>query len=161
MNGNKFLKEKLELIFVILMAINVIWGALVFLGFLGLDLIGWLILNVCSPSEIVAIIGLLSKKKTISNISVPMLLMFGGGGLFLFSWSGYMIQAQLNHILMVLVSIYILWTSYKVKAFKKMLAGIVIGGIVVALIEFLIFPVYFTNAPPKVIEILKDMGFLI
>jgi len=40
-----------------------------------------------------------------------------------------------------------------------MAAGLVIGGMIVALIEFLIFPVYFANAPPKVIEILKDMGF--
>lgn len=147
--------RRIELLLVALMGINVFWGALVFMGFLGLDVFGWLIMNICSPSEMVAIIGILTKKRLISSISVPLLLRFGGLGLFIFSWSGFMLQGQLNHILMVLTSIYILWASYKARAWKDLFIGIAIGVTVVVLVDFLVFPLYFANAPPKVKELLK------
>lgn len=155
METKSLLGRRLELVLVGLMGINIFWGALVFMGFLGLDLLAWLIMNICSPSEMVAISGILTRKKLILSISVPLLLRFGGLGLFIFSWSGFMLQGQLNHILMVLTSIYILWTLYKARAWKDLCIGTIIGVTVVALVDFLIFPIYFANAPPKVKELLE------
>lgn len=148
-------RRRIELLLVALMGINIFWGALVFMGFLGLDLLGWLVMNICSSSEMVAIIGIATKRRLISGIAVPLLLRFGGFGLFIFSWSGFMLQGQLNHILMVLTSVYILWASYKARAWKDLGIGIVIGVAVVILVDFLIFPVYFASAPPKVKELLE------
>jgi len=141
--GNRGLMRSLELVLVGLMGINILWGALVFMMFLQLDLLAWLVVNVCSPSEMVAITGILTKKKLVSSLSVPLLLRFGGLGLFIFSWSGFMLQGQLNHILMVFTAVYIVWSLCKSRAWKELGLGIAIGTVVVLFVDFLIFPLYF------------------
>jgi len=149
------LRRRFELVLVGLMGINIFWGALVFIGFLRLDLLTWLVMNICSPSEMIAISGILTKNKLVSSISVPLLLRFGGLGLFTFSWSGFMLQGQVNHILMVFTSVYIIWVLCKSKAWKDLSLGIVIGTVAVLFVDFLVFPLYFANAPPRVIELLE------
>ncbi len=154
--------ERLGMPLAVLNALMVAWNAFVFFVFLRVGVLDWLVLNVCSPSQIVAIAGLLSKKKEVVGVSIPLLLRFGVGGMLLFSWSGYMLQAQANHILMIITTVYLLYTTIKnedKKQRQKMLVGLGIGVLLVLLIDFVVFPWYFANMSPRIIELLKDMGF--
>ncbi len=71
-----------------------VWASLVFLVFLRLDVLSWIMLNICSPTQFATILALASQRRLLMNAAVPWLLFFGFGGLLIFSWSGYMIVAQ-------------------------------------------------------------------
>ena len=144
---------------IVLNAILALWSTFVFLVFLGFGVLEWLMMNICAPTQFLAVIGLLSGRKIIMNISVPMLLFFGGDGLFMFGWEGYMIQAQVSHLIMVITALYILYISYKSGETREILIGAGIGILIVLIFMLVIFPWYYQNPDPRVVEMMKDMGF--
>lgn len=88
----------------------------------------WLTTNLCVSASLIVILGFLTKNKGISNIAVPLLLVFGIGGFFLMGWNNLLrLYSQAHHFLMVLTAIYILVDSYQVKEFKRMKIGLIIG----------------------------------
>jgi hypothetical protein len=70
-----------------------------------------------------------------------------------------MIAAQISHLIMTISAIYILTVSTKDKEIKKMLIGLGIGILVLALLQFVIFPWCWAHPDPKVLEMMKEMGF--
>ena len=148
-----------RIVLVVLNAILAGWATFVFLVFLKFSLLAWLMMNICSPTQFLVIIGLLSKRKILMNVSVPLLLFFGFGGLFMFSWSGHMVVAQISHLVMSVTAIYILTVSIRDKEIKKMLIGLGIGILVLVLLQFVVFPWYYAHPDPEVLEMMKEMGF--
>jgi uncharacterized membrane protein YkgB len=77
-------------------------------------------------------------------------LFFGGGGLFFFPWSGFMITAQVSHIAMVLALIHAIIDAFVTRGWKSKVFGL-IGGIVV-FAGFLVLQQSYTRAHPELWE---------
>lgn len=151
-----------RLLLIALSALNVAWGAFVFMGFLGLDPLAWLMVNVCAPSEAIAVAGLWTRNRGLMGFSVPLLLVFGFGGLFVFSWGGYMLQAQLNHLLMTITAMYIVYDTLGRKEKSdshSLIRGMLAGILAAVLMQAVVHPWYFANAPESVTKLLADMGY--
>jgi hypothetical protein len=140
-------------ILIALNLVNAVYSTFIFLVFLGVPVYYWVFLNICAPIQFFTVAGLIFKSKNITSISIPMLTFFGCGGLFLFSWKGYMIQAQLNHILMTVTAAYLFLKNLKDK--KRLLIGLSVGVTIVVLLVFLAFPVVMNI--PEVMEIFERM----
>lgn len=148
-----FRSRKFLWILIILNLANAVYSTFVFLVFLHVPVQYWVFLNICAPIQFFTIIALLIKNKVLMNVAIPLLVFFGFGGLFIFSWSGYMIQAQLNHILMTITAIWIFLMSLENK--RKMMIGISIGIIIVLILQLFILPNVMNI--PEVKEIFEQM----
>lgn len=94
----------------------------------------WFFFNICFFSVLIFLVGFFLKNKMIMSASIPFLTYFGTVGMFVFSWQGMMIIAQIAHIFMTLAIIYIILESIRGKEWKRP-----IGGFLVGLIIFLLF----------------------
>ena len=83
-------------------------------------------INTCITGEILAVLSLLLRNKTLSGVSIPLLLWFGIGGRINFSGSWFS-PMHLTHVLMVFVSIYLIYFVWKVIKGKKKYFWIGIG----------------------------------
>jgi hypothetical protein len=128
-----------------------VWASLVFLVFLRLDLLSWIMLNACSPTQFVTILALATQRRLVMNAVVPWLLFFGFGGLLIFSWSGYMIVAQISHMIMTITAVFILVCTAKERKFRALITGIAIG--VFALVPFRFYQDQFLNAHPELLRL--------
>ncbi len=99
-----------------------------------LPFLAWLCFNACAPSVVIFLTGFLLQSRRLMAASLPFLLYFGGGGLFVFGWHGTSLIAQAGHILMVAACVYIISEITKAKAWKKALNGLVAGIIVFAVV---------------------------
>ncbi len=125
-------KKNIEKFFIFSFLVIILLNAFYFLRVLEKDFLNWTTTNLCSIASLIVIIGFLFKNRIILNSAVPLLLFFAIGGLFLMGWDNFMrIYSQVHHILMILSAFYILFESYRVKAFKEMKIGLVIGLILV------------------------------
>lgn len=140
----KITQGKIDLLLITLMGLGILINAVFFLFVREKTILGWLEINLCVVAEAIAIIGLIRKNKVISSIAVPMLMSFAIGGIILFNWTDFaMIKAQIDHILMIVVAIYImkknlpdseLEEKIRSKEYRKIAIGILIGIIATALI---------------------------
>ncbi len=105
-----------------------------FLGIARFPFLAWLNFNACAPSIIIFLTGFLLKNRMIMAASLPFLLYFGGGGLFVFGWHGTSIVAQAGHILMMAACIFIIAEITKAKAWKKALYGLMAAIIAFAVL---------------------------
>ncbi len=154
MNWKEFLQSnKFTWILITLNLINAVFSTFVFLVFLGVPVYYWFFLNICAPTQFLTIIALLMRNKVLMNIATPLLLYFGFGGLFIFSWSGYMLQAQLNHILMTITAVYIFLLSLSDK--QKLITGISIGVVIILILQIFFFPIIFSI--PEVKNLFEQM----
>lgn len=87
----------------------------------------WLLYNACVPATSLYVIGYIVKNRVIINISIPFMLMFGGGGLFLFHWYGAALVAQMGHIFMLMAIIWIISDNSFHKQWKRAFVGMSIG----------------------------------
>ena len=145
--------RKLFWMLITLILVNALWSTFVFLVFLKVPIYYWIFLNICAPTIYLTIAALLLKNEVFMNAMVPFLIYFGTGGLFVFSWSSIMLQAQFTHILMTITAIYIVLSSLDDK--KKMLVGFTIGIIAILILTLVAFPIVFSN--PDVVKILEQM----
>jgi hypothetical protein len=123
------------------------------IGFLGL-----IFINTCILGEIFAILALLLRNRHLAGLSLPLLLWFGIGGRLNFSGSWFA-PMHLTHVLMVLVSIYLVYFVWKVVEGKKK-AFWVGFGIGVLLLFFLLFIMgWYYSTHPEAYEILLDVGW--
>lgn len=150
---NLLKSRKLFWALIILILVNALWSTFVFLVFLKVPFYYWIFLNICAPTIYLTTAALLIKNKVFMNVMVPFLIYFGTGGLFVFSWSSIMLQAQFTHILMTITAIYIVLSSLDEK--KKMLVGLTLGIIAILIVTLLAFPIVFSN--PEVATILEQM----
>ncbi len=98
---SKNLHRKLGFIILIFNILMMIGSTYHFLFVFKFPILAWLLFNACVPACTLYILGYFLKKPVLLNTSIPFMLMFGGGGLFLFHWYGPALIAQLGHIFMV------------------------------------------------------------
>jgi hypothetical protein len=154
MGYKEFLKSKKFLwILIILNLINAVYSTFIFLVFLQVPVYYWIFLNICAPIQFFTIAGLLLGNRKVTSVAVPLLIFFGFGGLFVFSWSGYMIQAQLNHILMTITAVYIFWMNLEDK--RTLAIGVSLGVVVVLMLTLFALPMVMHI--PEVKEIFEQM----
>jgi hypothetical protein len=118
-----------------------------FLGQARFPVLGWIFFNACFVSGLIWIAGFVFKWRWMTMASLPFLLFFGGGGLFLFPWSGYMITAQVSHIAMMLAFAYAIVDAFATRGWKQKLFGL-LGGIVV-FAGFLVVQQNYTKRHPE------------
>jgi len=108
----------------LLAILNAAWY---FLGIARFSLLAWLCFNACTPSVIIFLLGFLLQSRMLMAASLPFLLYFGGGGLFVFGWQGTSLIAQVGHLLMISAVIYVIAEITKANAWKKALYGLIAG----------------------------------
>lgn len=149
--------RKIGLIIAIGNIVMMFFSANYFLFMEKFPIVPWLFFNACFPSALVFLIGFFSKNKIIMSASIPFLAYFGGGGLFVFSWSGGMIMAQISHIFMVLAIVYTVLEVAKTKKWKKFILGFVLGLVVF----LMILPIHqnYIKSHPGYLEKMGDPKF--
>jgi hypothetical protein len=145
--------KKIGLIIAVGNIIMMFFSANYFLFMAKFPIVPWLFFNACFPSALFFLIGFFLKNKTMMSASIPFLAYFGGGGLFVFSWSGEMIMAQISHIFMVMAIVYTILEVVKTKEWKKFILGFSLG-LAMFLIIFPVHQNYIKNHP----EYLEKMG---
>lgn len=114
--------------------IMMILSAYFYLIMVEFPITAWFFFNICFFSTLIFLIGFFLKNKVIMSASIPFLAYFGTRGMFIYSWQGMMIIAQITHIFMTLAIVYIIFESIKSKEWRKLIIGFIIG-----LVIFLIF----------------------
>jgi uncharacterized membrane protein len=117
----------------ILMALN---STYVFLGFLKVGVDGWLMMNSCAPSIALFVAGFLLESPILMIASSVLMFRYGTLGLFVFSWSGTNLIAQVGHILMTIAVIYTLIDLLRNRRWKSLGLGLLLGTAI--LIPYLI-----------------------
>ena len=137
--------------------VNVINSTGFFLGMARFPVTAWLAFNACAPSVMLYLAGYFSGKERIMAASLPFLLYFGTGGMFVFGWSGTALYAQIGHIAMTMASAWIITKLVTEKTVRQSSAGFAAGIIVFALI--LPLQQYYVKSHPEYIEKLGDRTF--
>lgn len=123
-----------------------------------LGILDLLFINTCIVGEIIAVFALLLRNKLLAGLSIPLLLWFGIGGRLNFGGSWFS-PMHLTHVLMALVSIYLVYFVWKViKGGKKTFwVGFGIG---VFLLFFLVLMMgWYYSTHPESYKILLDVGW--
>ncbi|MCL6613622.1 MAG: hypothetical protein K6U03_03200 [Firmicutes bacterium] len=107
-----------------LAAIN---STVVFLVVLRTGVTGWLMMNSCAPSVILFLIGFLLGSRILMTAAAVMMFRYGTLGLFVFSWSGPNIAAQIGHILMTLAVIYVAVDLVRHRRWRELGLGVALG----------------------------------
>ena len=148
---------KIGWIIAILNIAIIIYSARSFLYKLHFPVTAWLVLNSCTPSVTLFLVGFFTGKKSLMALSLPFLFFFGSLGLFLFGWSDRVIIAQIGHILMICALIYTISVITLEKLWKRSLIGLILG--VILLIAALPLQQKFFKEHPEYIKKLGDPGF--
>lgn len=127
-------------------ALCMINSAYYFLVQVRFPVLGWIFFNACFASSLIWIAGFIFRWRWMSIASLPFLLFFGGGGLLMFPWSGFMITAQISHIVMMLAFIHVIIDAFSTRGWKPKVFGL-IGGIVV-FVGFMFLQQSYTKANP-------------
>lgn len=109
--------------------------------------LGWVFFNSCFVASLIWLVGFIFRWRWLSMASLPFLLFFGGGGLLFFPWSGFMITAQISHVVMMLAFIHTIVDAFCTRGWKAKVFGL-IGGIVV-FVGFLVLQQSYTKAHPE------------
>lgn len=150
-------QQKAGLAVVIASIILGINGAVYFLAAQNFTITEWLFFNICAPSTLVFITGYFLNKKILMTSAIPFLFFFGTGGMFVFSWQGTSIIAQINHLLMTAMIVYAIYFSIKDKKAKQGILGFAIGLIIFIII--LPYQQAFIKNNPELLKKVGDQQF--
>ena len=137
--------------------INVLNSSWFFLGMTKFPVNAWLAFNACAPSVALYLAGYFSGKDLLMAASLPFMLFFGTGGLFVFGWSGTAIYAQIGHMAMTMASLWIITKIITEKKVKVSAPGVIVGIVVFAFI----LPVQqnYVKSHPEYLKKLDDSTF--
>lgn len=107
-----------------LMAIN---STFVFLVYMKTGVPGWLMMNSCAPSIALWVAGFVAGSPLVMIAASVMMFGWGTLGLFVFSWSGTNLIAQIGHILMTLAVLDTLVEALRHRRWKALGAGLLLG----------------------------------
>ncbi|MBN1220954.1 MAG: hypothetical protein JXM69_18675 [Anaerolineae bacterium] len=141
-------------VFNVLLAFN---STFVFLTVLNTGLVGWLMLNTCAPSIFLFAAGFLLGSPVVMMAAAVIMFRYGTLGLFVFSWDGYNLIAQVGHILMTLAVIYLMVYLVRQRRWKTLLLGLALG--LVCLIPLMMIQEAWLNAHPGIVEQLFSGNF--
>jgi hypothetical protein len=131
----------------VLMAIN---SANFFLGTLKTGVVGWLMMNTCAPSIALFVIGFLLGSPAVMVAASAIMFHYGTLGLFVFSWSGGNLMAQVGHILMTLAVVHVAVDVVRRRRWKALGLGLLLGMAI--LIPLTIVQTMWINAHPEMVE---------
>jgi len=95
------------------------------------SVIEWLMFNACAPAVALFLLGYASRRKIVMYMSIPALAFFGGGGLFIFGWTGTAIISQVGHILMVSAAAWMVYGIIRESDYKNAAIGLLIAAVLV------------------------------
>ena len=139
----------------ILVALNMLAAlnaAFFFLGMLKASVGEWLVMNTCTPSIVIFVVGFLLGSPLTMVAGSVLMFYYGTGGLFVFGWDAYNIIPQIGHILMTLAVIYVMVYIAHGRKWKTLVLGLVLG--LAILIPFMAIQVSWFNAHPEMREML-------
>ena len=149
--------RKIGWILVVLELMSVVNGIIFFLGIMKFSVVSWLAFNACTPTMLFFVAGFIARKDIVMAASVPLLLFFGGSGLFVFGWSGAMIFAQVSHILMVLSVIYLIVVAGSEHRIRKCALGFLAGILLFA--ATVPFQQIYVRTHPEFVKMMGDPVF--
>jgi hypothetical protein len=114
-------------ILVILNVLMAIMSTNFFLGTLKTGVEGWLMMNTCAPSIALFVIGYLLGSPIVMIAGAVAMFRYGTLGLFVFSWSGSNLIAQVGHILMTLAVAYVVIDTIRNRRWKIAGLGVALG----------------------------------
>ncbi|MBN1501024.1 MAG: hypothetical protein JW982_12760 [Spirochaetes bacterium] len=126
----QFITDRTGLIICIINLLLVLNSTFFFLFKMKTGIQAWLMLNSCAPSMYLFILGYFLRSSVLTAASSVMMIRWGFLGLFMFSWEGFNIIAQIGHIAMTFTVIYTFFTLIKQKKFKSLIAGLLLGLII-------------------------------
>lgn len=121
-----------------------------FMGMLKTNFEGWLMMNTCAPSIFLFVLGFLLRSPAVMIAGSLAMFRYGTLGLFVFSWSGGNMVAQVGHILMTTAVIYTVVDTVRNLRWKSSLAGVVLG--IVLLVPFTIIQDAWCKAHADVVD---------
>jgi hypothetical protein len=126
------------------------WSTFVFLGFLRLSPVEWVMINTCAPSVYLFALAFLLKSPLLMVAASVWMLRFGVGGLFVFSWEGVNLTAQVGHLLMTAGVLYTAWRVIGERRWRALALGAALG--LAALIPFTLIQGAWFKARPGLLE---------
>ena len=147
---DEFTRDKWGWVIVILNFFMALNSTYFFLARMNTGVDGWLMMNSCAPSIFFFVIGYLLRSPIVMTASMVMLLRWGTAGLFIFSWDGFNIIAQVGHIFMTFACIYFLYRVIGEQRWKSLLIGLIIGVIIVAV--YSVIQIEWFNNHPGILE---------
>lgn len=104
-----------------------------FLILLKTGVTGWLMMNSCAPSITLFVLGYALANPVVLTAAAVLMLRYGTAGLFVFSWTGPNLIAQIGHVLMTLAAAYVVYRIVRERRWRALAAGVVTGIVLVAL----------------------------
>jgi hypothetical protein len=126
------------------------WSTFVFLGFLRFSPVEWVMINTCAPCVYLFAIAFMLKSPLLMVAASLLMLRYGTGGLFVFSWEGVNLTAQVGHLLMTVGAIYTAWRVINERRWQALAGGIALGLLV--LIPFTLLQGAWFKARPGLLE---------
>jgi hypothetical protein len=137
----------------VLVALNLIMTAMslnFFLGMLKSGFEGWLMMNTCAPSIFLFVLGFLLGSPAVMVAGAIAMFRYGTLGMFVFSWTGGNIVAQVGHIFMTLAVIYTVMDVIRSRRWKSSLQGLALA--IVLLVPFTIVQENWVKANPALVD---------
>jgi hypothetical protein len=126
--------------------------AFFFLGMLKASVGEWLMMNTCTPSIAIFVLGFLLGSPLVMAAGSVLMCYYGTGGLFVFGWDAYNVIPQIGHILMTLAVVYTVVHVVRGKSWRTLGLGVLLG--LAILIPFMIVQTRWLSAHPRVAETL-------
>lgn len=137
----------------VVVGLNLIMAAIsmnFFLGMMKSGLTGWLMMNTCAPSIFLFALGFLLGSPAVMVAGAIAMFRYGTLGLFVFSWTGGNLIAQVGHIFMTLGVIYTVLYVVRNKRWKSALQGLALA--VLLLVPLTIVQENWIRAHPEIVE---------
>ena len=109
-------------------------ASFVFLVQMKSGVVGWLMMNTCTPSIVLFLIGFLAASPVVMVAGSALMFRYGTLGLFVFSWDGYNIFAQIGHLLMTAAVAYTAVNIVKNKRWRQLWIGLAIGAALIVIL---------------------------
>jgi hypothetical protein len=121
-----------------------------FVARLGSGLVGWLMMNTCSPSIALFAAGYLARRRSLMVAGALMMARYGTGGLLVFGWSGPNLFAQVGHILMTLAVALVAVDVVRNRRWRDLAVGTALG--VAILVPLTLLQGWWFEAHPGLLE---------
>jgi hypothetical protein len=95
--------------------------------------VGWLMMNTCTPSIVLYLAGFIAASPILMVAGSVLMFRYGTLGLFVFSWDGYNIFAQVGHLLMTAAVILTTIDIVKNRRWRQLWIGLAVGAVLVVI----------------------------
>jgi hypothetical protein len=137
---------------VVLNTLAALNAAFFFLGMLKASIGDWMMMNTCTPSIAIFVIGFLLGSPLVMVAGSVLMCYYGTGGLFVFGWDGYNVIPQIGHILMTLTVIYTVVRVVRGRRWRTLGLGVLLG--LAIFIPLIIVQTRWLSTHPEVAEML-------